>query len=79
MSNKRNIKLAESVLNTKATAELDEEVKKILEANIADPPKFGGGPPFCQDIPPHTICGKPYEECHCPENKETDEDTKEAE
>ena len=59
MSNKRNIKLAESVLNTKATAELDEEVKKILEANIADPPKFGGGPPFCQDIPPHTICGKP--------------------
>jgi len=78
MSNKRNIKLAKTVLNTKSTAKLDEEVKKILDANIADPPKFAGGPPFCQHIPPHTICGIPYEDC-CSKNKDEDEDTKEPE
>ena len=45
MSNKR-IKLAETVLNTKSTAKLDEEVQKVLDANIPDPP---GGLSFAEE------------------------------
>jgi len=46
MSNKRNIKLAKTVLNTKSTAKLDEEVQQVLDANIPDPP---GGLSFAKE------------------------------
>ena len=45
MSNKRT-KLADTVLNTKSTAQLDEEVQQVLDANIPDPP---GGLSFAEE------------------------------
>ena len=45
MSNKRT-KLADTVLNTKSTAQLDEEVQQVLDANIPDPP---GGLAFAEE------------------------------